>query len=68
MNTNFITHEPADEYHVRSRSGEFMSSHLLADFRESPALYRRKVSGEITESESSAFVIPHSSWDVRRTA
>ena len=32
-------------------------SHLLADFRESPALYRRKVSGEITESESSAFVM-----------
>ena len=34
-----------------------MSSHLLADFRESPALYHRKVSGEITESESSAFVM-----------
>ena len=56
-NTNFIIHEPADEYHARSRSGEFMSSHLLADFRESPALYRKKVSGEITESESSAFVM-----------
>ena len=45
MNNNFIIHEPADEYHARSRSGEYMSSHLLADFRESPALYRRKVSG-----------------------
>ena len=56
-NTNFIIHEPADEYHARSRNGEFMSSHLLADFRESPALYRRKVSGEIAESESSAFVM-----------
>ena len=56
-NLNFIIHEPADEYHARSRNGEFMSSHLLADFRESPALYRRKVSGEITESESSAFVM-----------
>ena len=33
-NLNFIIHEPADEYHARSRSGEFMSSHLLADFRE----------------------------------
>ena len=54
---SFIIHEPADEYHARSRSGEFMSSHLLADFRESPALYRRKVSGEIAESESSAFVM-----------
>ncbi|UKI32151.1 MAG: hypothetical protein L6W00_00540 [Lentisphaeria bacterium] len=62
-NTNFIIHEPADEYHARSRSGEFMSSHLLADFRESPALYRRKVSGK-----SRKVNLPHSSWDVRRTA
>ena len=29
-----------------------MSSHLLADFRESPELYRRKTNGEIAESES----------------
>lgn len=60
---SFIIHEPATEYHARSRNGEFMSSHLLADFRESPALYRRKISGEITESEP-----PLSSWDARRTA
>ena len=33
-NTDFIIHEPAGEYHARSRSGEFMSSHLLADFRD----------------------------------
>jgi hypothetical protein len=58
MNTiNFITHEPADMYHDRSRSGEFMSSHLLADFRKSPALYRKKILGEITETESPAFTI-----------
>ncbi len=57
MNINFITQEPADEYHARSRSGEFMSSHLLTDFRESPALYRKKVTGEIEDKESSAFVI-----------
>ena len=57
MNINFIIHEPADEYHARSRSGEFMSSHLLADFRESPALYRKKVQGQIQENESAAFTI-----------
>ena len=57
MNINFITQEPADEYHARSRSGEFMSSHLLADFRESPALYRKKITGEIEDKNSSAFVI-----------
>jgi len=57
MNTNFITHEPADEYHARSRSGEFMSSHLLADFRESPALYCREIHGEIEQTESTAFAL-----------
>ena len=49
MNTgNFLT-IPADEYHAASRSGQYMSSHLLADFRESPELYRRKTNGEIAE-------------------
>ena len=54
MNTNFIIHEPAGEYHARSRSGEFMSSHLLADFCKSPVLYYKKVSGQIEEKDSSA--------------
>ena len=31
-----------------------MSSHLLAAFRESPELYRRKTNGEIAEGESPA--------------
>ena len=53
MNINFIINEPAGEYHARSRSGEFMSSHLLADFRESPALYHKKVTGEIEDKDSS---------------
>ena len=57
MKLDFIINEPADEYHARSRSGEFMSSHLLADFRESPALYRMKINKEIEEKESSAFII-----------
>ena len=55
--TDFITHEPAGEYHARSRNGAFMSSHMLADFRESPALYRKKISGEIAETESAAFTL-----------
>ena len=54
MNTNFIIHEPADEYHARSRSGEFMSSHLLATFCKSPVLYYKKVSGQIEEKDSPA--------------
>jgi len=57
MNTNFIIHESADKYHARSRNGEFMSSHLLADFRESPALYRKEINGEIEQKESAAFAL-----------
>ena len=57
MNINFITNEPADIYHARSRSGEFMSSHLLADFRESPALYRKEINGEIEQKDTPAFVL-----------
>ena len=56
-NTDFIIHEPAGEYHARSRSGEFMSSHLLADFRESPMLYYKEITGQIEEKESPAFAI-----------
>ena len=33
-----------------------MSSRLLADFRESPELYRRKANGEIAEAERPALV------------
>ena len=34
-----------------------MSSRLLADFRESPELYRRKANGEIAEAERPALVL-----------
>lgn len=52
---DFIIHEPADEYHARSKSGEFMSSHLLSDFRDSPLLYHRKVTGVIQDADSPAY-------------
>ena len=57
MTEPFFAHEPADEYHARSKAGEFMSSHMLADFRKSPALYRKKILGQIEESESAAFAL-----------
>ncbi len=57
MNTENIFTIPADEYHAASRSGQYMSSHLLADFRESPELYRRKTNGEIAETESPALAL-----------
>ena len=57
MNISSITHESADEYHARSRNGEFMSSHLLADFRESPALYIKEIKGEIGQKDTPSFVL-----------
>ncbi|MGN0880091.1 MAG: PD-(D/E)XK nuclease-like domain-containing protein [Oligosphaeraceae bacterium] len=57
MNTDRLLTIPADEYHAASRSGRYMSSHLLADFRESPELYRRKTNGEIAETESPALAL-----------
>ena len=54
---NIIIEIPADEYHASSHNGEFMSSHLLADFRESPALYYKEVSGEAEQPESAAFTL-----------
>ena len=57
MKTDSIIHEPASEYHARGRSGEFMTSHLLADFRESPVLYYKEINGEIEQTESTAFLI-----------
>ena len=57
MNTGRFLTIPADEYHAASRSGQYMSSHLLADFRESPELYRRKANGEIAEAERPALVL-----------
>ena len=57
MNTDRFLTIPADEYHAASKSGQYMSSHLLADFRESPELYRRKTSGEIAEQESPALAM-----------
>ena len=51
----WITHEPEDVYHSRSKSGEFMSSHLLADFRSSPLLFHKKISGLVHESSNPAF-------------
>lgn len=31
-----IIHIPSAEYHAESRNGRYLSSHLLADFRQSP--------------------------------
>ena len=53
----FIVDIPADEYHEAARRGEFLSSHLLGDFRKSPRLYHKKMNGEIDPSESTALAV-----------
>lgn len=54
---NFVIHIPVTEYHAASRSGKYMSSHLLSDFRESPALYHKKTSGEVSDNETPALAL-----------
>ena len=51
----FIVDIDADEYHAAARRGEYLSSHLLGDFRNCPLLYRKKMSGEIEPTDTAAF-------------
>lgn len=54
---NWIINESADFYHAQSKSGKYMSSHMLGDFRSSPMLYRKKVLGQIEEKSSTAYAL-----------
>ena len=47
---------PSEEYHADAREGRFLSSHLLGDFRKSPKLYRKKMTGEIAPEDTAAFL------------
>jgi hypothetical protein len=44
-----VVHEPAHEYHTKA--GQYLSSHLLGDFRRCPLMYRRRVDREIIEDQ-----------------
>lgn len=52
---DYLIAEAEDLYHARSRAGEFLSSHMLADFRTSPAKYKLKLDGILVEPEREAF-------------
>jgi len=47
--------EPEQVYHARR--GEYLSSHLLGDFRKSPLLYQKRVDGLIEDKDSSAYLL-----------
>ena len=50
-----LTFEPAEVYHAKS--GEFLSSHLLADFRKCPLLYHRKRCGLVPSEDRPAYLM-----------
>ena len=52
---NSAVEEPAAEYHAKA--GQYLSSHLLARFRESPLLYQRTVAGEVDEVDRPAYIV-----------
>ena len=52
-----MTAEPNEAYHDRSRSGEFLSSHKLALFRQDPTLYAASMAGAMREPEREAFTV-----------
>ena len=52
---HFIIDIPADEYHEAAKRGEFLSSHLLGDFRNCPLLYKKKMSGQIEQTDTEAY-------------
>ena len=53
----FLVDIPADEYHEAARRGQYLSSHLLGDFRRSPRLYHKKMTGAIEPEDSAAFLM-----------
>lgn len=50
-----LTAESEHEYHARC--GEYLSSHLLADFRKCPLLYFKRLSGLIEDKDSTAYLV-----------
>ena len=51
----FVIHEPEEAYHARSNKGECLSSHKLAVFRKSAALYKKTIDGIVPQRKSREF-------------
>jgi hypothetical protein len=52
---DFLLREPAEVYHAKSK--EHLTSHALADFRDSPLLYRKKQLGLVVDEDRPAFQV-----------
>lgn len=53
IDMSVLTHEPAEAYHAKA--GEFLSSHLLADFRACPQLYLKRRLRLLPDLDGAAF-------------
>lgn len=53
--TTILQREPAEVYHAKA--GEYLTSHLLADFRKCPLLYHRKRLGLIQDEDRPAYLV-----------
>jgi hypothetical protein len=50
-----LIREPAEAYHARA--GQYLTSHLLADFRRCPLLYHRKRAGLVVDEYRPAYLL-----------
>jgi len=50
-----LTVEPESTYH--DQAGEYLSSHLLADFRKCPLLYHQRVAGQVERRDTPAYLV-----------
>ncbi len=55
VDLSFLITEPAAVYHASRK--DHLSSHVLADFRRCPKLYRRKQLGLVPERDSAAYAL-----------
>lgn len=47
--------ESEEVYHALSKSGQTVSSHMLAEFRKSPKMYHKMTTGQVAFADSDAF-------------
>jgi hypothetical protein len=55
IDLNVLAHEPEEAYHAKA--GQYLTSHLLADFRKCPLLYFQKASGALPDEDRPAYVL-----------
>jgi hypothetical protein len=55
IDMSVLTAEPEDAYHPKA--GEYLSSHLLGDFRKSPLLYHKRLLGLVVEEDRPAYLV-----------